>query len=631
MIDNTLKIIDQYLKIDTSYAVIINGPYGIGKTYYFKNVLGPAINKINLPKDNRKQFSAIHISLFGLKSLEEIQTEIFVSLHPILKNKGLKLAAGVCKSIIRGIAQIYKLGELDKYIADGEIKAGKFLTYDELVICFDDIDRKSDSLNLKDVFGFINSIVENLGAKVLIIANEKQLLNDKDYSVELREKVIGVSIQFTPETETVYTEIIKSKYSAGDKIYFKFLTENGGKITEVIKLNQNNFRNLVFFLEHFKNIFYSLQNLFSTDKSFLVYKIDKLDAILNFTLAIAIEYKLGQLNSTNLDTIENLDTSHFAALKFNFDKSKGKKEEEEVVESYDEIFKKKYFSKNKYYFFASIFEYIIGKKAFEIDLLKQELENYFIAKDGEISKQDTVLNKLGYLHCLDIPYGNYRKLTNQMLDYVDDGKYNIQQYFTVFHFATRFNNLLGFDIAKLKKRFKKGILKGKPNYKYVGNLDFYMSVRHDTEFKEHVIEVVRYCLDINESLKEKKKVDDIKKLFKTFSKNYEKFIETIESRDSEYRYSPFWLEIDIKKIRTQINKLTNMQIWELGHYFTDRYRRNIYEKLFPEKDFVIKLRELIDSPTKARKRKNLRNASFNYLSKCLTECEKNFPETSSID
>lgn len=627
MDDNTLKIISQYLNIDTNYAVIINGPYGIGKTYYFKNVLGPAINKIKLPKDNRKQFTAIHISLFGLKSLEEIQTEIFVSLYPILKHKGLKLAAGIGKSIIRGIAQINKLGDIDKYIADNEIKADKWLSYDELVICFDDIDRKSDSLNLKDVFGFINSIVENLGAKVLIIANEQQLINDKDYSVEVREKVIGVSIQFAPDTETVYREIIKSKYSTADKIYFKFLAENENKIADVIKLNQNNFRNLIFFLEHFKNIFYSLQTIFSTDKSFLPYKDEKLEAILNFTLAIAIEYKLGRLNSTNLEAIEKLDTSPFAGLKFDFGETKDKKDAKEIVESYDEIFKKKYFSKNKYYFFASIFDYIIGKKAFEIDLLKQELENYFVAKDGKISKQDEVLNKLGYIHCLDIPDGNYRTLTNEMLDHVDKGKYNLQQYSTVFHFATRFNNLLGFNIEKLKKRFKKGIPKGISNSKYVGNLSFYMSVSHDTEFKEHVIEIAKYCLDINESLKEKKEEDDIKELFKIFSKNHEKFIETVYERNSEYRYTPFWLEIDLKKICAQINKLSNTQIWKLGHYFTDRYRVSIYEKLFPEKDFVIKLRELIDSPTKSRKRKTLRNASFDYLSKCLSECENNFPIT----
>ena len=103
--------------------------------------------------------------------------------------------------------------------------------------------------------------------------------------------------------------------------------------------------------------------------------------------------------------------------------------------------------------------------------------------------------------------------------------------------------------------------------------------------------------------------------------------EKIRERDNDYRFAPFWLKFSFKKITQRIKTLDPEQIWGFGHYFNDRYRRNIFPELYPEKKFVIDLLAHIDRPTKNRKRKNLRNASLDYLSKCLYECEQNFPET----
>lgn len=617
-----VEIVLQYLKIETNYAVIINGQYGVGKTHFYKNELVPKIKEISLAKDEQKKYTPIHISLFGFKSLEEIQTAIFVELFPILKSKGLKLAAGIGKSIIRGIAQINQAGDIDKYIGDINQDAGDWLKYDELVICFDDLDRKSESLDLRDIFGFINSLVENQGAKILIIANEEQLLKDTNYSSNLREKVIGVSLQYKPNAKTIYNQIIKSRYSAADKIYYEFLLSTENVIIGVIEATHNNFRNLIFFLEHFKTIFYPVENLFQTDKDFVVQKSDKLKAILNFTLAISIEYKLGLLNSTNLEDVKSLDENFNINL---FSSNLSQSEEDTKEPAYIDIFKNKYFSIEKYYFFKSIFEYLTGTKAFSIDLLKTEIDSYFIVKDGEIPEQNKILNDLGYLECLNLGDKKYKELTLKMLSFLDEGKYQLQQYGTVFHFATRFNNILNFNLPKLKKRFKKGIKKGKTNYTFNRNLDFHMSVRHDTEFKEDVIEIVKYCLEINESLRETNDESKLQELFDLFRTDFNGFIEKVEERDNEFRFSPFWLRFDMTKIIKRLSELTNEQIWTLGHYFNSRYRRHIYEKLFPEKDFLIELRGHINKSTAKRRKKSLHNASLDYLTKCIETCEGNFP------
>ena len=41
MNDQLTERIEEYLQLETNYAIILNGDYGIGKTYYIKNELFP--------------------------------------------------------------------------------------------------------------------------------------------------------------------------------------------------------------------------------------------------------------------------------------------------------------------------------------------------------------------------------------------------------------------------------------------------------------------------------------------------------------------------------------------------------------------------------------------------------------
>ena len=153
-----------------------------------------------------------------------------------------------------------------------------------------------------------------------------------------------------------------------------------------------------------------------------------------------------------------------------------------------------------------------------------------------------------------------------------------------------------------------------------------MSLSQDIEYRKDVVEIIHYCSEINESLQETDNANELKTIFKLFQTDFNVFIEKVQERAYEYRLAPFWLDFNFSKIIKRINKLDNEQIWSFAHYFNNRYRRQIYDKLFPEKDFIIKLREQVDMPTIRRKRRNLHNACLDYLSKCLKECEQNFPE-----
>ena len=69
----------RYLKdVSYNYAVLIDGEWGSGKTFFANNILTKAINKqeVNL-KTNR---SVKYISLYGCKDMTDVQENIAVML-----------------------------------------------------------------------------------------------------------------------------------------------------------------------------------------------------------------------------------------------------------------------------------------------------------------------------------------------------------------------------------------------------------------------------------------------------------------------------------------------------------------------------------------------------------------------
>lgn len=62
-----------YLKMDSSGAFLLTGTWGCGKTYYIKNELFPAIEKM---KENACSFIPIMVSLYGIENLADLPKRI---------------------------------------------------------------------------------------------------------------------------------------------------------------------------------------------------------------------------------------------------------------------------------------------------------------------------------------------------------------------------------------------------------------------------------------------------------------------------------------------------------------------------------------------------------------------------
>ena len=340
-----VSITKVYLSKDTNHAVLVRGKWGVGKTYFIKEVLKKEIVKIDVLNDASKKYKLVHVSLFGIKSIEEIQKEVLLTLNPFLKNSKIKLSIGIAKALGRGLMSFGQLGNIDDYISDIKPDNGDLLEVNELVICFDDLDRKDEGLSIEELIGYVNNLVENNGAKVILIANEDKIESEvyKDY----KEKVIGLSVDFLPNIRATIESIIEKRYGDAFKDYAIFLTKRIDVIVELTEKNESNLRSLIFGLDSFHDIYSRISKdvLVNPDKKNLIDE-KKWESIIRFSLGVAFEFKEGKVSISNKEELTKFFILEPSVLEF---LSGGKISGADSKHEYINYFREKYFENSRKY------------------------------------------------------------------------------------------------------------------------------------------------------------------------------------------------------------------------------------------------------------------------------------------
>lgn len=89
--DDLVESILDYIRADyTDYAIMINGEWGDGKTYFWNHKIR---NKIEAMQINGKKYTTIYMSLYGISNLEEISKKIFIETTQLM-DKNLKKYMG---------------------------------------------------------------------------------------------------------------------------------------------------------------------------------------------------------------------------------------------------------------------------------------------------------------------------------------------------------------------------------------------------------------------------------------------------------------------------------------------------------------------------------------------------------
>ena len=190
------------------YAFLISGDWGSGKTYFIESLIRDR---------NTKSKSIIKISLFGVKSASEIDAKIFQELHPVLGSKGVRLAGNILKGALSMGFKV-DLNSNGKDETTANIKLDKFSLFDlfssdenkkEIVIVFDDVERAG--MPTSELLGYIDYLVEISKVRVILIANEKFMLecDDKEIYRQFKEKVIGKTFEIKHDHDEVISSFLQ--------------------------------------------------------------------------------------------------------------------------------------------------------------------------------------------------------------------------------------------------------------------------------------------------------------------------------------------------------------------------------------------------------------------------------------
>ena len=155
----------------TGTAVLLTGEWGSGKSYYINNSLCPFLKEHNV--------KCVVVSLYGIDNLSDLSKQIFMKLRfPALsyKSEAVECASLIGHSIINNALSFkgVNINSSDKQLQ----KLFDSVNLKNILLVFEDVERSS--IDILKLLGFINAIVEYDGAKVLLVANEDELLRIND-------------------------------------------------------------------------------------------------------------------------------------------------------------------------------------------------------------------------------------------------------------------------------------------------------------------------------------------------------------------------------------------------------------------------------------------------------------------
>lgn len=588
-----INVVKDYLTRETNNALLITGKWGVGKTYFFNNILSREIEKTSIKGDTSSTFTSIRVSLFGVTNIDDIGRRIFTELFPRLE-KGIKIGKGIAKlllsipiteaSILKKILELISEIEADNGTKNNIINS----MTSRIVICFDDLERVSKDFPIENLIGYINNLTENYDLKTLIIGNTDKI--NKDEFNEIKEKLIGVEIEFDNDIKSIFDDIIKKKFHEDESkrnTYEKFLKDEKDFICSFFNDRYKNIRTLLIVLESYKHIYSAIMGLNS--EPLKEYRNDLIKSTLLFTIAIAIEFKKGNLSKKDNETMSNEISDILDFNNLSGDDENNQNEENSIFEKIKDI----YYQKNIYKFYETIFNYIIGIDTFiEKKFIAEAKQKYGISQNENLPECYKALNGISTDVIFKISNQEYKNRLNEVLQYVDKGEYELDRYVGVYNHIIKYEDPLEIGKENLKNRIIAGIERGKNKLKYnheLAKMSDYLQFPNSMD--EYAKEILQFCLDINEEKKQeihKKVSTNLENLLA--QNNFEEFKKTAIEKASV----PIFAYIDSKVIFDFYNK--NIPIREdIANLIKERvvtYAPS--DVLTLEKNFYTELQQLIE-------------------------------------
>ena len=579
--------IHHYLKLrNPEYAVLLSGKWGSGKTYFIDQLVENFLEQYTTGKEENKT-KFIKISLFGLSKVTQIDETIFSKLHPILGHKYAKMTGSMLKSAL-------KLGL--NFDADGDGKSDRRLTINpkefgffsddkksdkELIFIFDDLERTS--IELSEILGYINYLVEQSKFKVIILANEDEI-DDKDDFNKFKEKVIGKTFEVKQDIDATFDTFIEMADNSKQTLQkHKILIHDIFKIA-----NYNNLRHVRQTILDFEYFYSQLDDKFV--------KHDKIMKKLIYEFFVfSIEIKNGTLNN------ENFKGELFDQWAYVIYKKHKKTSLEEVVDKYA------FYNLDNLLLNIDTWKMILldgyVKRNIIIDILKNS--KYLIDKETESWRR-----LWRYRELEDDVFKNYLK---EVVENFNDNKYKEQG--KLLHVIAL---LLYFSKSKMYDQTQRNIIKqAKSNIKscvksekwdtivYSNSYDAsaYGLVFYDSK-SNNMQEILKYFRkEIEKSFSVQLK-DKAKKLLEDFKKNN---IENLEKKlQQEFYEIPIFSQTSTNDFVLMLQDIEHKNIYDMVQKIKKRYSSTYnLENILSEEKFwksvnnrILKGISINDNPVK---------------------------------
>ena len=621
--DNVDVIIDYLTDSRFNQAVLINGAWGTGKTFF--------VNEILSKKFEEMEYAIIHYSLYGVNSCEQIRKEIEYKILTKICERKYKIPSKLLEYIPVGADIVTKIASeiitkktginILSPIKNAKNILGK-IEFDtsKIIIIFDDLERTSVEIN--NVLGLINSFVENKKMKVIIVANEdeigssrissnlpekfliasnKKIListedqdnnnteqgnnngekidyeelidrtkilfsNDIIYNA-IKEKLVGLTITLNANIEELYEEIVlnytKSKCSK------EFLLTNKDIVIETFQNQEcQNLRTLIFSIIIFEKIYLELKKLKSDDQKYNQELDYELVNILKSVSYESIRYRMG-------DVMHEIDTQKSSLSYFM-----------EHVKEYKFVIE-----------FVRYHEFN-GKEARKI--VDNFINDNLSEKNNDDERKKLSYYKLGsweWLYLKDVEVVQY---LNELYNELELEKYETRDFKGIIilliciedNFINKyFGNV---EINHYTSEYVQLMKKYMNSHKLNSNIMDQLSIPPDSDelykkYSEYVKELIDICKNKDKNSKDK----DIKKIFMMSDWDDEFYQYCKKNRDLFLQSHSFLSSFNIQCLISKLKEANNKQIDTISKAICTVYHfgnlRDFYQNDISELEKIIKL------------------------------------------
>ena len=621
--EELVESILDYIRADyTDYAIMINGEWGSGKTYFWNNKIRRKIDTMRL---NGKQYTTIYMSLYGISNLEDISKKIFIETTQLM-DKNLRkymdeheektipeyAKTGIDMANLFGIAQ-----------NDNKINYEEFFATDDKVLCFDDLERAN--VDVIDILGYINNFVEHDHIKTIIICNEKELstklksnnlemktfiatylldkqgellkkdkpmvekikdkiehIFDKANEYErIKEKLIGETFEYAPKFDYIINGILMRYEDDVDLI--RFLRQNTNII--ISTFNKSGTRNLRI-LKHALNDFQKVFEM--VNKSYPNVSNRVMQTMLIFTIAISFEIKAGKITKDKFVDIKNNDEykSILVSSRVLMDNRQF------YIKEFDNNY---YYNFKAEYRYFKFIEYYVRTRIFDMRLFKDDMEKVLnISGLVKIPAYKKLLTEEYW----KISDDEFLDMIEEILTEVKKGKIQLVDMVKLYAYFSYFSRkkLIAYDINTLKDLFAKGMTLSSSNSEYCANIENELSKIAISNIAEDMEDILNKFYELNNQLKDKmykKKADEI---FKCIPMKMENFYDRF---DKECMNIPIFKYQEPHQIFQRLLYASNEDIVIIKEKLIKRVE--LYGKeIKSEKENMSELKKLIDEYTKEK-------------------------------